>query len=106
MAFEIKRNDRRPYWRVTLTANGSAVNLTGATAARFTMKDATTVKVNKATMSIVDAANGVVEYQWAAGSTDTAGNYNAEVEVDWGGSVTQTFPSKTYFLITITDDLA
>ena len=108
MAFEIKQNDRRPRWRVQLTANGAPVNLTGATTAKFTMMAGTsgTPKVNKGDMTIVDAATGVVEYPWAAADTDTSGEYNVEVEVDWGGGETQTFPSVGYFTITIEDDLA
>lgn len=105
MAFEIKRNDRRPRWRVQLTANTIPVNLTTATAVTFTMKTGATTKVNKGAMTIVDATTGVVEYPWASGDTDTAGTYNAEVEVSWGGEF-QSFPSKGYFTVTIEDDLA
>lgn len=108
MAYEIKRNDLRPYWRVQLTQNGTPADLTGAVAARFTMKVGTTgtAKINKQAMTIVDAATGIVEYHWVVGDTDTSGTYNAEVEIDWGGTTPQTFPSKGYFTITINDDLA
>lgn len=108
MAFEIKQNDRRPYWRVMLTENGDAANITGAVGAVFTMKDATsgTLKINKEAMTVIEEVSGTVEYVWQAGDTDTAGTYSAEVEVDWGGGETQTFPSHGYFLITIYDDLA
>lgn len=108
MAYEIKRNDLRPYWRVQLTQNGNPADITGAVAARFTMKVGTTgtAKISKAAMTIVDAATGVVEYHWTGTDTDTSGTYNAEVEVDWGGGALQTFPSKGYFTITINDDLA
>jgi hypothetical protein len=57
-------------------------------------------------MEIINAATGIVEYRWATGDTDTANTYNAEVEVDWGAGVTQTFPSKGYFTIVINEDLA
>jgi hypothetical protein len=106
MAFEIKRNDLRPHWRVTLTSNGTPVDLTGAATAKFTMKEGTTVKVNKAAMTFIDQAGGVVEYDWTGTDTDTSGTYNVEVEVDWGAGEIQTFPSKGYFTITIEDDLA
>lgn len=106
--FTIKRNDRRPRWRVQLTANGSPVNGTLAANVRFIMKQGSTIKVNKQPMSAVDAANGIYEYIWADGDTDTSGTYTAEVEVDWGGTpaVLQTFPNTGYFSITIEDDLA
>jgi hypothetical protein len=106
MAYEIKRNDRRPRWRVQLLANGLPVDLTAASAARFIMKTGATLKVNRATMTFIDRTNGIVEYPWATGDTDTSGTYTAEVEVDWGGTEYQTFPSSGYFAITISDDLA
>lgn len=108
MAYEIKRNDLRPYWRVQLTQNGSPADITGATAVRFTMKAGTvgTAKINKQAMTVIDAPTGVVEYRWTGTDTDTSNTFNAEVEVDWGTGVPQTFPSKGYFTITISDDLA
>jgi hypothetical protein len=107
MAWEIKRGDRRPYWQGTLKANGDPVDLTDATSASFIMKLGTTgtPKVNKGAMTFVDRPNGVVRYAWAAGDTDTSGDYNVEVEVSWSGEL-QTFPSKGYFVVTISDDLA
>lgn len=106
MAFEIKRNDLRPRWRVQLTAVGEPVDLTAASAARFTMKTGTTLKVNKEDMVFVDRLTGVIEYVWVVGDTDVSGTYNVEVEIDWGGGEIQSFPSKGYFTITIEDDLA
>jgi len=108
MAFEIKRNDLRPHFRVQLTENGQPADLTGAVAARFIMKATSTLKVNRQVMDFIDMNAGIVEYAWAANDTDTTGEYNAEVEIDWGGSPTeyQTFPSKGYFAISISDDLA
>jgi hypothetical protein len=106
--FTIKRNDRRPRWRYGLTVNGDPMNLTGATAVRFIMKQGSTIKINKLAMTVVDATTGVVEYAWASGDTDTTGTYNVEVEVDWGGSPAelQTFPNEGYFTVNIVDDLA
>lgn len=106
MAFEIKRNDRRPRWRVSLKSNGSPVNLTSAVSAVFTMKSGSTTKINKAEMTFVDRSLGVVEYAWLSGDTSASGDYNAEVEVDWGGGETQSFPSSGFFTIKINDDLA
>lgn len=107
MAFEIKRNDRRPYFRVQLTENGDPADLTTAVAARFLMKSGSTLKVNRAAMVFVDKPTGIVEYHWADGDLDTTGSYTAEVEIDWGGSPAefQTFPSTGYFAITVNDDL-
>lgn len=106
MPFEIKRNDRRPRYRVQLTVDDQPIDITGAAAVRFTMKTGTTIKVNKAAMTIVDAVTGIVEYAWGVSDTDTSGDYNVEVEVDWGGGELQSFPSSGYFTATINDDLA
>jgi BppU N-terminal domain len=108
MAFEIKRNDRRPYFRVQLTEGGDPADLSTAVAARFIMKSASTIKINKATMTFVDKPTGVVQYAWGETDTDASGTYNCEVEIDWGGTPAelQTFPSTGYFTVTITDDLA
>ena len=104
MAFEIKRNDLRPRFRVTLKSNGDPVDLTAATSAFFIMKTGSTIKVNRGAMTFIDRPAGVVEYAWSSGNTDTAGTYNCEVEVLWGTDP-QTFPSKGYFTVTIEDDL-
>src|ERR1044072_2779286 len=108
MAFEIKRFDRRPYFQVQLTANSNPVNLTGATGVDFTMAPAAvpTPKFTNQTGVIVDAANGIVEYHWATGDTNSSGlGWRMEVRVTWSAGVTQTFPSKDYFLVDIYDDL-
>lgn len=73
---------------------------------RFTMSQANTVKVDRAAMDVIDEPNGIVEYVWALGDTDTAGTYQAEVEVEWPGGEPQTFPSRDYFSITVYADLA
>lgn len=105
MAFEIKRNDRRPYFRVALTQNGDPADLTAAVSAALIMKSASGIKVNKGPMTFVDRPNGIVQYAWGATDTDTSGEYNVEVEIDWGGEL-QTFPSVGYFTVSISDDLA
>lgn len=105
MAFEIKKNDRRPHYRVQLTANGAPADLTGATSVSFQMYTAAgTVKVAKTAATIIDGPTGVVEYAWASGDTDTVGDFNIEFEVMWG-TEPQTFPSKGFFTITISPDL-
>jgi hypothetical protein len=112
MAFEMKKHDQRPRYRIQLTQsdpnNATAqipVDLTAATSAVFIMSSvAGVVKVNRGVMSFIDRVNGIVEYAWAAGDTDTSGTYNIEIEVLWG-TEPQTFPSKGYFTATISDDL-
>ena len=104
--FTIKQNDRLPEIQgQCVDADGNPVDLTGATAVAFHMKtaEAGSPKVNSAGV-IVDAPTGIVKYAWAAVDTDTAGDYLAEFEVNFGGK-TQTFPNVRNLEITVVDDL-
>lgn len=104
--FSIKRNDRLPKIRMTLTdSNGAALNLTGA-AVLFRMKarGGTSTKISAAG-TIVDAAGGIVEYPWAAGDTDTAGIYDAEWRLTYADGV-QTVPTSGYVAIVVEQTLA
>lgn len=104
---KMKRNDRKPYVNAVLKdSSSSAVDLTSASGVSFIMKKEgeSSTKIN-ASATITDASNGEVQYQWAAGDTDTAGTYLAEFEVDWGSGIYQTFPSDDSFVIDIFEDL-
>lgn len=106
MAFRIKTNDTGPVLSVTLTdANGNGIGLAGASA-RFHMKafGATSLKID-APATITDDVNGVVQYNWAAGDTDTAGTYYGEIEILYGDATVETFPNNGYFTIIIKEDL-
>ena len=106
MAFTIKQNDTSPSVQATLKDyNGNPINLVGATD-RFHMKSFEgTLKVNR-TMTITNAANGVVTYYWQSGDTATAGTYYAEFEVTYADLSVETFPNSGSIAITITPELA
>lgn len=109
--FIIKRNDTLPKLAATLTTDGAAYNLTGASV-KLIMKveGATTPKVNSAA-TIVDASAGKVEYLWddVAGDTDTEGLYDCEFEVTDANGDILTFPNgadgTNYFTVEIKEDL-
>jgi hypothetical protein len=106
MAFRIKTNDTSPKLSVTLTdALGTPIGLAGC-AARFHMKafGASSLKID-AVADIEDVVNGIVEYSWQAGDTDTAGTYYGEIEVTYGDDTVETFPNNGYFTIIIKEDL-
>lgn len=113
MAYELKRGDRRPYFRVQLKVtdplnppNMIPADLTDAIGVKFLMKTAVGALVVNDPGFFIDRPTGVVEYRWAAGDTDVSNpNYQMEVEVDWGAGEVQSFPSTGYFPISITDDL-
>ena len=110
--FTMKRNDTRPKYKGQLMqtdplapATKIPVDLSTATGVKLIMRTGAggEAKVNAAAV-ITDPTNGRVEYTWVVGDTDTAGDFNAEWEVSWGGDK-QTFPSVGYLVIIIEDDL-
>lgn len=108
MSFYIKQNDTRPTMSATLIdANGSSVDLTGATVSLKMRKSGETSAVSLAgTASVVTADKGKVQYVWAAADTATVGSYEGEFEVTFSGGAIQTFPNDRYIDIEIVDDIA
>lgn len=107
----IKQHDTQPSISATLTEDGVAVDITGATVT-FVMRPrlcrhevpAASPKVEAAAV-VVDAATGQVRYDWAVGDTDTEGQFDAEFKVSIAGAVT-TYPSSGYLPIVISKDLS
>ena len=113
MAFTIKQGDRRPLFVVVLKDNvgeaGEAVvNLTTAGTVFFNMRQTggTVVKINRGLAAITSAAAGQVTYSWGTADVNTAGNFQAEMEVVWNDGKAETFPNDGYWDVTITDDIA
>lgn len=103
--FQIKRNDTAPAIQATLTADGSAVDLTGASV-RFHMRDSTgAVKVDAAA-TLVTPSSGIVKYSWTAADTDQAGRFQAEWEVTFTDATVRTFPNPGYTNVLIGGDIA
>lgn len=106
MTFYIKQNDTVPSIRATLqNGNGNPIDLISANV-RFHMRavGASTAKVDAAA-TVISAASGIVQYDWAAGNTDTIGIYHAEFEVTYPDSTIETFPNDGYILVQIIDDI-
>jgi hypothetical protein len=106
-AWYLKQGDRLPVLDVLLkNSDGTAVNLSGATA-RFLMRVpwVGTVKTNAAA-AIVDAAAGRVQYAWADADVDTAATYEGEIEVTFSDGRKQTFPSEGYITVVIAAQVA
>lgn len=90
--------NRSPSLSDTITSDGVAVNLTGATV-KLQMRPvgASTLKVDTAA-TVVSAPAGTVRYDWAALDVDTAGYYVAWWRVTLSGGTIQDTPE---FLIEI-----
>lgn len=107
MTFYIKQNDTVPSIRAELqNGSGDAIDLIDATV-RFHMRaiGSSQSKVNAAA-SVINAAGGVVQYNWIAADTNTIGAYQAEFQVTYSNGTIETFPNDGYILIEITDDIA
>lgn len=105
--FAMKRHDRRPVLRMTVTkqSDGSALDFTGATA-KFLMYDSEGVeKVNAVAAIEAPPTSGILRYDWQAGDTDTEGEYKAEFEVDYGGGDKLTIPNADFLFVKIYEDL-
>jgi hypothetical protein len=100
MAIQLKRNDTKDTISYTMTyADGTPVNLTGATV-RFVMGKGKTLITSSAT-TIISAATGKVEYTLKESDTLVAGNFNAEFEVTFSDGKVKTFPSDGYISLRI-----
>jgi hypothetical protein len=53
----------------------------------------------------IESNHGIVEYQWQTGDTDTVGDFQAEIEVEWPDGGLQTFPAASYIRIRVYKDL-
>jgi len=105
--FITKRHSRRPYVRLQVKdADGNAYDLTSVFSVRFLMYDLDGVQKVDAAGSVESPATaGIIKYEWAAADVDTAGNYNAEFDLDWGSGVVMTLPSNGLIRVRIHEDL-
>lgn len=109
----VKENDTRPT-RFTLldrvdTADPQIVSLVDADSLVFIMRHARgpgrPLKVDRQPITVLDAADGLVQYEWDASDTDDPGAYFAEIEVTWDDGTVSTFPTNGYIYVEIQGDL-
>ncbi|HEX7050014.1 MAG TPA: BppU family phage baseplate upper protein [Longimicrobiales bacterium] len=103
--FWVKRNDVGGTISTTLSDATGPVDLTGATVA-FHLGRAGQPALVSAAATVTNAAGGVVSYTWAAGDTDTEGDWQAEWEVTFPSGEVRTFPNDGYDTVHIRADLA
>lgn len=104
--FSLKKNDLFPHLAATLeNADGTAIDITGASVLfRMRKRGETTNKISAAA-SVVTADAGEVEYAWTDGDTDTAGSYEAEWVITFPGGQ-QIVPNGRMLVIEILESLA
>lgn len=100
----IKRGDTARKLTDTLTLDGAPLNLAGATVkAAWRQRLEKIVTVRNA--AIVNAAAGMVEYQFVAGDTDLDGEFLMEWHVTLSGGGRLAFPTADYHVIRVVADL-
>lgn len=110
MAFVMKRGDRRPYipFQFFEPDGVTPLDVTGATVINIVVRlkgaDPASAPVIKAPVTMSDAPNGIGEYRWAVGDTDTADNYEYEFEITWPNAEPQTIPQDSFFDLVIIAD--
>lgn len=105
MAFNIKQNDTSPSLQATLKdAALDPINLTGASV-RLHMKSVDgTLKIDQP-MTIVTPLQGIIQYDWQAGDTDTVGTYYVEFEVTYSDNSVETFPNNSSKVVSVVKEL-
>lgn len=111
MVFHIKQNDTSPAIRFQLQdQNRDPVDISGFENLRFFMqkensKNPTVIADQDTGVSAPDVENGIVQYDWEEGDTDTAGDYDAEFEVVFSGGERETFPNRRDISVKIEEDI-
>ena len=106
MPFFLKQNDTSPSLRAKLVGpTGAVTNLAGCSV-RFHMKlgSGSALKVD-GIASIVDAPNGLVQYNWSPSDTNSVGQFIGEFEVTFPGGAVETFPNNSNIQITISPEI-
>ncbi len=101
---EVRQNDRLPTMTAVAFSEGARVDLTvfASIAFRMVASDGT-VKI--AAGAATGDANGNLSYAWAAGDTDTVGEYEAVFKATDGTGKVQTFPTGYNLKVVIGPDL-
>ncbi len=91
MSVTMWKGNRLPTLDYTFTVDTGAFDLTGSTVT-FSMRtvNSSRLKVNAASVSIVDALAGGVSYLWAAVDVDTVGEYDAWLTYNYLGKTQDT----------------
>lgn len=106
LLFKIKQNDTSRSIKFYPHAN-PASNFTGASVV-FNMADKYGgVKISRAAGSIASDTGGTYfQYDWQAGDTDTAGDYEAEFEVTLSSGRIETYPNSQNIDVKIGKEIA
>jgi uncharacterized protein YfaS (alpha-2-macroglobulin family) len=100
--FGLREGDTSPPLRVELQDDtGTPVDLTNASVSFQLYPVSETTATVDSSATVTDAQNGIVEYQWQTGETDTAGYYNAVFKVEYQSGTIETFPNNQFIVVKI-----
>lgn len=107
-SFYIKQNDTAPSIEAALKdSNGRVKSMANASTVVFHMSDENgNILVENGLGTIVNAAKGVVAYEWQAGDTSNTGIHSAEFQIEYTNGQIETFPNTGYIKVIIKDELA
>lgn len=106
MPILVKRGDTAPVPVMTVKdSEGVPVSLAGATVLFIMAAKRTREVVLSRVATVTDAAAGKVSLTWQPGETDTAGEYDVELQVTYAGGAIQSFPTRGYIQCTVIPDL-
>jgi len=101
-SFFIKQDDTAPALQYTIKDEDEvAIDVSGSTVKFYMQDEHGVTKIDAGTVTLVDAANGVVSYAWAAPDTDTAGIYYAEFVVTFSDGTIRTSPDPGWISVII-----
>jgi hypothetical protein len=89
----IKAGDTYPALVTTLEENGGPLDLTGAVTITMRMASSSVSMTDLVCSVVGDPTNGVVEYEWEPGDTDTPGTYKVDFVIDFGSDLLQSAPN-------------
>jgi len=108
-----------PYFRVVgdtdtsiddqLVADGSAVDISNFSSVEIHIEKPDDTVITDDTnggVTVTDAANGKVKYEFASGDLDRPGRYRYEWQITFGGGDVLTVPSSGLGIIQVREELA
>lgn len=106
-SFYIKQNDTAPSIEVALkNSNGRVKSMENAASVKFHMNDENNNPlVENGTGTIINAAKGIVAYEWQTGDTSSVGVHSAEFQIEYTNGQIETFPNTGYIKVIIKDEL-
>jgi hypothetical protein len=95
--FSLKRGDTRPSLRVQLLyKDNSKIDVAGATITfRFWKADEPS-RLFSGSVTVEDAGESIVRYDWVSGDTNLEGDYEGEFMLDYGSGEVMSVPEDGY----------